>query len=80
MSTPDERLWSSTLADLANGKAYLWFHSKSQVLIMVGEALRDKSAKDKSAYNSECSSSEIDNGFQETAKCSPTVGIMLKLI
>ena len=44
VSTPRERLWSSTLGDLAKGKADEWFDSSSPALIMVGEALREKQA------------------------------------
>ena len=41
VSTPRERLWSSTLRELASGKADSWFVSSSPALIMVGEALRE---------------------------------------
>jgi uroporphyrin-III C-methyltransferase len=41
VSTPRERLWSSTLSELASGKANSWFDSSSPALIMVGEALRE---------------------------------------
>ena len=40
VSTARERLWSSTLQELAAGKADQWFDSSSPALIMVGEALR----------------------------------------
>jgi uroporphyrin-III C-methyltransferase len=43
VSTPRERLWSSTLEELAAGKADQWFDSSSPALIMVGEALRTAS-------------------------------------
>lgn len=39
VSTPKERLWSSTLGDLAQGKADQWFDSSSPALIMIGQAL-----------------------------------------
>jgi uroporphyrin-III C-methyltransferase len=42
VSTQNERHWSSTLSELANGKANDWFDSASPALIMVGEALREK--------------------------------------
>ena len=58
VSTPRERLWSSTLGDLAQGKANEWFDSSSPALIMVGEALRDK--------NLEGASSKIDDSLQDT--------------
>jgi uroporphyrin-III C-methyltransferase len=41
VSTQNERHWSSTLGELANGKANNWFDSASPALIMVGEALRE---------------------------------------
>jgi uroporphyrin-III C-methyltransferase len=41
VSTPRERLWSSSLRELASGKADSWFESSSPALIMVGEALRE---------------------------------------
>ena len=41
VSTPRERLWSSTLRKLASGKVDSWFDSSSPALIMVGEALRE---------------------------------------
>jgi len=40
VSTQNERHWSSTLGELANGKANDWFDIASPALIMVGEALR----------------------------------------
>ena len=43
VSTPRERLWSSTLEELAAGKADQWFDSSSPALIMIGEALRTAS-------------------------------------
>ncbi len=58
VSTPRERLWSSTLGDLAKGKADEWFDSSSPALIMVGEALRNK--------NLERASSKIDDSLQDT--------------
>jgi uroporphyrin-III C-methyltransferase len=39
VSTVRERLWSSTLGELAQGKADAWFDSSSPALIMVGQAL-----------------------------------------
>ena len=41
VSTPRERQWSSTLGELALGKADEWFDTSSPALIMVGEALRE---------------------------------------
>ena len=63
VSTPRERLWTSTLEELAAGKADQWFDSSSPALIMIGEALRGKA---QSAENSERPSSEIDNRLQDS--------------
>jgi uroporphyrin-III C-methyltransferase len=41
VSTARERLWTSTLQELAAGKADQWFDSASPALIMIGEALRN---------------------------------------
>lgn len=41
VSTPRERQWSSTLSELAAGKADTWFDSSSPALIMIGQALRE---------------------------------------
>jgi uroporphyrin-III C-methyltransferase len=65
VSTPRERLWSSTLAELANGKADAWFDSSSPALIMVGEALRTKVTQSE-PKDSKCSSAEIDDGLQDS--------------
>jgi len=62
VSTKRERLWSSTLGELAIGKANDWFDSASPALIMIGEALKDTT---KTFNNSESSSSEIDNSLQD---------------
>ena len=40
VSTARERLWTSTLQELASGQADQWFDSGSPALIMIGEALR----------------------------------------
>ena len=40
VSTLRERLWTSTLEELAAGKADQWFDSSSPALIMIGKALR----------------------------------------
>ena len=62
VSTKRERLWSSTLGELADGKANNWFDSASPALIMIGEALRETAKAEK---NSESPSSEIDNSLQD---------------
>lgn len=62
VSTARERLWTSTLEELAAGKADQWFDSSSPALIMIGEALR---GKNQISENLESSSSEIDNSLQD---------------
>jgi len=69
VSTKNERHWSSTLGELANGKANDWFDSKSPALIMVGEALREKhqvSNNTNPAENLKSSSTEINDGLQDS--------------
>ena len=63
VSTSRERLWTSTLEELAAGKADQWFDSSSPALIMIGEALRSKAQTNQ---NLESPSSEIDNGLQDS--------------
>jgi uroporphyrin-III C-methyltransferase len=63
VSTPRERLWSSTLQELASGAADQWFDSSSPALIMIGEALRDKT---QAAKKLEGSGSEINNRLQDS--------------
>jgi uroporphyrin-III C-methyltransferase len=65
VSTPRERLWSSTLAELAKGKADAWFDNASPALIIVGEALREKPSEAPGVLSCECSSPEINNGLQD---------------
>ncbi|MBU3635959.1 uroporphyrinogen-III C-methyltransferase [Polynucleobacter sp. es-GGE-1] len=65
VSTPRERLWSSTLGELAEGKANDWFDSSSPSLIMVGEALRAKELQSK-FKDSRHLSTKIDNGLQHS--------------
>ena len=57
VSTSRERHWSSTLSELAAGKADQWFDMSSPALIMIGEALKQ---------NLESSSSEIHNSLQDS--------------
>jgi uroporphyrin-III C-methyltransferase len=69
VSTKNERHWSSTLGELANGKANDWFDSKSPALIMVGEALREKrrvSNPTNPVENLKSSSTEINDGLQDS--------------
>lgn len=62
VSTPRERLWSSTLGELAQGKAKDWFDSSSPALIMIGAAL----ATSPTTHNLEVSCSKIDNRLQDS--------------
>ena len=62
VSTPRERQWTSTLAELAAGKADAWFDSSSPALIMIGEALRNVSQTSKDLKSS---SPEINDGLQD---------------
>ncbi len=63
VSTPRERQWTSTLAELAAGKADSWFDSSSPALIMIGQALRNENL---SSENLERSSSEINDSLQDS--------------
>jgi uroporphyrin-III C-methyltransferase len=45
VSTQNERHWSSTLEELANGMANDWFDSTLPALIMIGEALKEQSTE-----------------------------------
>jgi uroporphyrin-III C-methyltransferase len=68
VSTKRERHWSSTLGELASGKADDWFDSSSPALIMVGEALRTMigAAELNATENLEGFSSEINNSLQDS--------------
>ncbi|AGG32902.1 uroporphyrin-III C-methyltransferase [beta proteobacterium CB] len=73
VSTQNERHWSSTLSELANGKANDWFDSASPALIIVGEALREKERAIHTAAHStnkaidlQGSDSKIDNALQDS--------------
>jgi uroporphyrin-III C-methyltransferase len=65
VSTKSERHWSSTLEELANGKANEWFDSASPALIMVGEALREKPVLNQSG-DLQSSSAKFDDGLQNS--------------
>jgi len=72
VSTKRERLWSSTLEELAAGKADAWYDSNSPALIMVGEALRDQhenkdlNNSENSEQDSERSGTKINDGLQDS--------------
>ena len=61
VSTQNERHWSSTLGELANGRANDWFDSASPALIMVGEALREKEQE----IELQSSSTKTNDGLQD---------------
>jgi len=65
VSTQKERHWSSTLGQLADGKANDWFDSASPALIMVGEALREKHSINQTV-DLQSSSTKVDNGLQDS--------------
>ena len=65
-TTPRERHWSSTLGELANGKANHWFDLTSPALIMIGEALREKQQSSKTDEVLESSGTKINNGLQNS--------------
>ena len=67
VSTKNERHWSSTLGELANGKANDWFDSASPALIMVGEALREHQHTTEQTRELEGCSTKIDDGLQDSS-------------
>jgi uroporphyrin-III C-methyltransferase len=67
VSTPRERLWTSTLAELAAGKADQWFDSSSPALIMIGEALAERNANNKTMLNSSSLGSVAPNTAKSKA-------------
>jgi len=67
VSTKNERHWSITLSELANGKANDWFDSASPALIMVGEALREHQQVTTQTYELESPSTKIDDGLQDSS-------------
>jgi uroporphyrin-III C-methyltransferase len=62
VSTERERLWNSTLGELAKGKADNWFDTSSPALIMIGAALANRR---QTSNNLQSLSSEVDNGLQD---------------
>jgi uroporphyrin-III C-methyltransferase len=67
VSTKNERHWSSTLGELAHGKANDWFDSASPALIMVGEALREHRQATAQTQELEGSSAKINDGLQDSS-------------
>ena len=74
VSTKNERHWSSSLGELANGKANAWFDNASPALIMVGEALRENQQlinkttlqKTNKTSDLQSSSAKFDDGLQDS--------------
>jgi uroporphyrin-III C-methyltransferase len=64
VSTPKERLWTSTLGKLAHGLAEDWFDTSSPALIFIGKAFSqiDAEAKD----SNQGTSAKIDDGLQDS--------------
>lgn len=62
VSTKRERLWSSTLGELANGKANDWFDSSSPALIMIGVALKIKQQlSDQAEHHTKHQATDLDS-------------------
>ncbi|WP_114653522.1 uroporphyrinogen-III C-methyltransferase [Polynucleobacter necessarius] len=64
VSTKNERHWSSTLGQLANGEANEWFNAASPALVMIGEALRQKPQVLSSELDGSCS--VLNDGLQNS--------------
>ena len=69
VSTPRERIYTTTLAELADNRTESWFNSNSPLLIMIGEALRNRQESQVQIQAADavlnCSAAEIDNGLQD---------------
>ena len=69
VSTSRERVLTTTLAELADNRTESWFNSNSPLLIMIGEALRNRQASQAQIQAVDavlnCSATEIDNGLQD---------------
>ena len=69
VSTSRERVLTTTLAELADNRTESWFNSNSPLLIMIGEALRNRQASQAQIQAADavlnCSATEIDNGLQD---------------
>ena len=70
VSTQNERHWSSTLGELAEGKAEDWFDRASPVLIMIGKALKQRSQTPSQVISQdgelESSRTKINNSLQDS--------------
>ena len=69
VSTPRERVFTTTLAELADSQTESWFNSNSPLLIMIGEALSSRQESQAQIQAADavlnCSATEIDNGLQD---------------
>jgi uroporphyrin-III C-methyltransferase len=69
VSTPRERIYTTTLAELADSRTESWFNSNSPLLIMIGEALSSRQESQAQIQAADtvlnCSATEIDNGLQD---------------
>ena len=69
VSTPRERILTTTLAELADNQTESWFNSNSPLLIMIGEALRNRQESQAQIQVGDailnCSATEIDDGLQD---------------
>ncbi len=69
VSTPRERVFTTTLAELADSQTESWFNSNSPLLIMIGEALRSRQESQAQIQVEDavlnCSATEIDNSLQD---------------
>ena len=69
VSTPRERIYTTTLAELADNRTESWFNSNSPLLIMIGEALSSRQESQAQIQAADtvlnCSATEIDNGLQD---------------
>jgi uroporphyrin-III C-methyltransferase len=66
VSTSRERLWSSTLKELSEGKADYWFDGNSPALIMIGQALRQIQCNQSENAQSQSLNTKIDNSLQDS--------------
>ena len=70
VSTKNERHWSSTLGELAEGKADDWFDRASPALIMIGKALRERLQTPSQVISQdgelESSRTKIDDSLQDS--------------
>ena len=64
VSTPKERLWSSTLGKLADGLADDWFDASSPALILIGQAFSQINPESKDSGRRP--SAKINNGLQDS--------------